>query len=96
MRQDTQDANLTGVRNTMTACIPHLKPAGGGSVICAGSTTALNGTPFFAPYVAAKHGLVGLAEAMASDLGEDSIRVNTIHPTGVQTTLTKGLAGLGT
>ena len=92
--QDTLDTNLTGAWNTMTACIPHLKAAGGGSIICTGSTTAIKGAPFFAPYVAAKHGLVGLAKAMANELGQDKIRVNTVHPTGVRTTLTQGLAGL--
>jgi len=50
--------------------------------------------PFFAPYVAAKHGVVGLAEMMANELGQHSIRVNTVHPTGVRTTLTDGLADL--
>jgi SDR family mycofactocin-dependent oxidoreductase len=91
---DTLDTNLTGAWNTMTACVPHLQAAGGGSIICTGSTTALKGTPFFAPYVAAKHGLVGLAHAMANELGQDKIRVNTVHPTGVLTALTQGLAGL--
>jgi SDR family mycofactocin-dependent oxidoreductase len=94
MWRDTLDTNLTGAWNTMTACVPYLKAAGGGSIICTGSTTALKGAPFFAPYVAAKHGLVGLAEMMANELGQDKIRVNTVHPTGVLTTLTKGLAGL--
>lgn len=94
MWQDTLDTNLTGAWNTMTACVPHLKAAGGGSIICTGSTTALKGSPFFAPYVAAKHGLVGLAEMMANELGQDRIRVNTVHPTGVRTTLTQGLGGL--
>jgi len=78
----------------MTSCVPHLKAAGGGSIICTGSTTALKGAPFLAPYVAAKHGLVGLAKMMANELGQDMIRVNTVHPTGVRTILTEGLAGL--
>jgi NAD(P)-dependent dehydrogenase (short-subunit alcohol dehydrogenase family) len=78
----------------MTATVPHLIAAGGGSIICTGSTTALKGVPFFAPYVAAKHGVVGLAEMMANELGQHSIRVNTVHPTGVRTTLTDGLADL--
>jgi SDR family mycofactocin-dependent oxidoreductase len=94
MWQDTLDTNLTGAWNTMTVTVPHLKANGGGSIICTGSTTALKGSPFFAPYVAAKHGLVGLAEMMANELGQDMIRVNTVHPTGVLTPLTKGLAGL--
>jgi SDR family mycofactocin-dependent oxidoreductase len=92
--RDTLDTNLTGVWNTMTVAVPHLIAAGGGSIICTGSTTALKGTPFFAPYVAAKHGVVGLAEMMANELGQRHIRVNTVHPTGVRTTLTQGLAGL--
>jgi len=92
--QQILDVNLTGVWNTMTATVPHLIAAGGGSIICTGSTTALKGVPFFAPYVAAKHGVVGLAEMMANELGQHSIRVNTVHPTGVRTTLTDGLADL--
>src|SRR6201996_5228927 len=92
--RDTLDTNLTGTWNTMTACIPHLKATGGGSIICTGSTTAIKGAPFFAPYVAAKHGLTGLAKAMANELGQDEIRGTTVHPTGVRTTLTEGLAGL--
>ncbi|MDX6324208.1 MAG: hypothetical protein QOK15_562, partial [Nocardioidaceae bacterium] len=63
------DTNLTGVWNTMTAATPHLITAGGGSIICIGSTSALKGTPFFAPYTASKHGMVGLARAMANELG---------------------------
>ncbi|ODU02814.1 MAG: 3-ketoacyl-ACP reductase [Pseudonocardia sp. SCN 72-86] len=92
--RDALDTNLTGVWNTMIVTIPHLKAAGGGSIISTGSTTALKGAPFFAPYVAAKHGLVGLSEMLANELGQDRIRVNTVHPTGVKTVLTQGLAGL--
>ncbi|MDT7711215.1 MAG: hypothetical protein QOG20_6822 [Pseudonocardiales bacterium] len=91
---DTLAVNLTGVWNTMTAAVPHLIAGGGGSIICTGSTTAIKGVPFFAPYVAAKHGVVGLAEMMANELGRHRIRVNTVHPTGVRTTLVEGLADL--
>lgn len=92
--QDTLDVNLTGVWHTMTVTVPHLIAAGGGSIVCTGSTTAIKGVPFFAPYVAAKHGVVGLAEMMANELGQHLIRVNTVHPTGVLTTLVEGLADL--
>ncbi|MEA2195918.1 MAG: hypothetical protein QOG42_2670, partial [Solirubrobacteraceae bacterium] len=88
------DTNLTGVWNTMTAATPHLITAGGGSIICIGSTSALKGTPFFAPYTASKHGMVGLARAMANELGRHSIRVNTVHPAGVKTALTGALKRL--
>jgi SDR family mycofactocin-dependent oxidoreductase len=92
--QEIVDTNLTGTWNTIVAAVPHLIACGGGSVICIGSTSALKGTPFFAPYAAAKHGVVGLARAMANELARHSIRVNTVHPAGVRTALTAGLRRL--
>jgi SDR family mycofactocin-dependent oxidoreductase len=88
------DTNLTGTWNTIVAAVPHLIAVGGGSIICIGSTSALKGTPFFAPYVAAKHAVAGLAHAMANELARHCIRVNTVHPAGVKTTLTAGLRRL--
>jgi SDR family mycofactocin-dependent oxidoreductase len=92
--EDTISVGLTGVWNTMTVAAPHLVAAGGGSIIATGSTAALKGVPFLAPYVAAKHGVVGLAQVMANELGRHHIRVNTVHPTGVRTTLVDGLADM--
>jgi len=92
--RDTLDTNLTGVWNTMVACAPHLIAAGGGSIICTSSTAGIKGLPFLAPYVAAKHGVVGIAKTMANELAAHSIRVNTVHPTGVQTPMVEGLGGL--
>lgn len=74
----------------MTAAVPHLL-ADGGSVICISSTGGIKGLPFCAPYVAAKHGVVGIAKAMANELGRYSIRVNTVHPTSVDTPMAAGL-----
>jgi SDR family mycofactocin-dependent oxidoreductase len=92
--QDTLDTNLTGVWNTIVACAPHLIAAGGGSIICTSSTAGIKGLPFLAPYVAAKHGVVGIARTMANELAVHNIRVNTVHPTGVQTPMAAGLGGL--
>jgi SDR family mycofactocin-dependent oxidoreductase len=92
--QDTLDTNLTGVWNTMVACAPHLIAAGGGSIICTSSTAGIKGLPYLAPYVAAKHGVVGIARTMANELAAHGIRVNTVHPTGVQTPMAEGLGGL--
>ena len=78
--QDTLDINLTGVWNTMVAAAPHLIAAGGGSIICTSSTAGIKGLPFLAPYVAAKHGVVGIAKTMANELARHNIRVNTVHP----------------
>jgi SDR family mycofactocin-dependent oxidoreductase len=92
--QDTLDTNLTGVWNTMVACTPHLIATGGGSIIATSSTAGIKGLPYFAPYVAAKHGVVGIARTMANELARHQIRVNTVHPTGVDTPMATGLGGL--
>jgi SDR family mycofactocin-dependent oxidoreductase len=88
--QDTIDTNLTGAWHTISATAPHLVAAGSGSIICTGSTGAIRGLRYLVPYVAAKHGLVGLVKAMASELGQHGVRVNMVHPGGVNTVM--GLA----
>jgi SDR family mycofactocin-dependent oxidoreductase len=88
---DTLDTNLTGAWNTMVAAAPHLIAGGGGSIICTSSVAGLKGLPFFAPYVAAKHGLVGIAKSLANELAHHHIRVNTVHPAGVDTAMSAGL-----
>jgi SDR family mycofactocin-dependent oxidoreductase len=92
--QDTLDTNLTGVWNTMVVSAPHLIAGGGGSIICTSSTAGIKGLPYLAPYVAAKHGVVGIARTMANELASHNIRVNTVHPTGVSTPMADGLGGL--
>ncbi|MCC9196865.1 mycofactocin-coupled SDR family oxidoreductase [Arthrobacter sp. zg-Y820] len=83
---DMMDVNLTGVWHTAKAAIPHLKAGGnGGSIILTSSTAGLMGIENSAHYVAAKHGVVGLMRALALELAPDMIRVNTVHPTGVDT-----------
>lgn len=84
--RDVIDVDLTGAWHTARAAIPHLIEAGhGGSIIFIGSVASLKGHRNVAGYVAAKHGLVGLMRTMANELGEYYIRVNTIHPTNVDT-----------
>ncbi len=92
--QDTLDTNLTGVWNSMVVAVPHLIAAGGGSIIATSSTAGIKGLPFLAPYVAAKHGVVGIAKSLANELAKHRIRVNTVHPTGVDTPMGAGLGGL--
>jgi SDR family mycofactocin-dependent oxidoreductase len=83
---DTIAINLTGVWNTCVATIGHLIKAGGGSIVITSSYAGLRGAPFLAPYAASKHGVVGLARELANELADNMIRVNTIHPTGVNGT----------
>ena len=86
--------NLTGAWNTCVAAIPHLLEAGGGSLILISSVAGLKGQPFFAPYVASKHGMVGHHAHAGQRAGHRGVRVNSIHPTGVDTPMLVGLAGL--
>ena len=92
--QDIIDTNLTGVWNTMVAGATHLVAGGGGSIICTGSTASLKGLPFLAPYVAAKHGIVGIARSMANELGTKNVRVNVVVPAGVDTPMNERLDDL--
>ncbi|MFJ9007937.1 mycofactocin-coupled SDR family oxidoreductase [Streptomyces canus] len=75
--------NLTGTWNTVLACVPHLLARGGGSVIAISSVAGVVGLPFVAPYVASKHGVVGLTRALSNELADRRVRVNAICPTGV-------------
>ena len=86
--KETIDINLTGAFHTLKATIPILiKQNEGGSIIIISSVAGLKGLPFLAHYCAAKHGVVGLAKSTANELAQYNIRVNTIHPFGVNTQL---------
>ena len=79
------DINLSGVWRTCKAAIPHLIANNGGSIIITSSGAGLKGFPNFAHYVSAKHGVVGLMRTLALELAPHSIRVNSLHPTNVNT-----------
>ena len=84
--QDMIDTNLTGVWHAAKAAIPHLKAGGrGGSIILTSSAAGLMAMENIAHYVSAKHGVVGLMRTLALELAPDSIRVNSLHPTMVNT-----------
>lgn len=84
--------NLTGAFYTARAAIPILLEQGtGGAIIFTSSVAGLRGLPLLADYVAAKHGVTGLAKTLANELGKHRIRVNSIHPHGVNTELKPGL-----
>ncbi|MDF3311885.1 mycofactocin-coupled SDR family oxidoreductase [Rhodococcus sp. T2V] len=80
------DINLTGVWNTCNASIPHLIEGGrGGSIIITSSVLGLSGNNNTTAYAASKHGVVGLMKVLAGELGPHRIRVNTLHPSQVNT-----------
>ena len=93
---DMLDINLTGVWHTAKAAIPHLRAGGnGGSIILTSSTAGLMGMENLAHYIAAKHGVVGLMRALALELAPDMIRVNSVHPTSVNTDMIHNPATYG-
>jgi SDR family mycofactocin-dependent oxidoreductase len=85
--QEMIDINLTGVWNTCKVSLPHLVDSGGGAIVITSSTAGLKGTPNTIHYTAAKHGVIGIMRTLANEFGKQSIRVNTVHPTGVDTVM---------
>ena len=78
------DINLSSVWKTVRAVAPYLVEGGrGGSIVLTSSMAGLTGLPNLAHYTAAKHGLVGLMRALAVELAPHDIRVNTVHPSNV-------------
>jgi NAD(P)-dependent dehydrogenase (short-subunit alcohol dehydrogenase family) len=86
------DVNLKGVWHTAKATIPHLRANKGGSIILTSSTAGILGLPNIGHYVAAKHGVVGLMKSLALELASDFIRVNSVHPTSVNTDMIQNAA----
>jgi SDR family mycofactocin-dependent oxidoreductase len=84
--EETIAVNLTGVWKTLKAAIPAMIDAGnGGSIVITSSTAGIKGMAGIAHYDSSKHGVVGLMRTLAIELAPHSIRVNTVHPTGVNT-----------
>ncbi len=90
--RDMLDVNLTGVWHAAKAAIPHLRAARGGSIILTSSGLGLEGMPNVGHYVSAKHGIVGLMRTLALELAPDLIRVNSVHPTTVNTGMIQNAA----
>jgi SDR family mycofactocin-dependent oxidoreductase len=90
--QDMIDVNLTGVWHAAKAAIPHLRAAGGGSIVLTSSTAGLQALLNTGHYNSAKHGVVGLMRTLALELAPDMIRVNSVHPTAVDTDMIQNSA----
>jgi (+)-trans-carveol dehydrogenase len=83
---DLVDINLNGVWRTAKVAMPHLRASGpGGSIILTSSSAGIRASRNTSHYVASKFGVLGLMRALALELGPEMIRVNSIHPTQVDT-----------
>jgi SDR family mycofactocin-dependent oxidoreductase len=88
--QDVLEVNLTGTYNTIRLAAPVMIEQGyGGAIVLTSSTAGLTGyggdSPGVLGYVASKHGIVGLMRSYANVLAPHQIRVNSVHPTAVNT-----------
>lgn len=83
--------NLTAHERLVRACLPHLKRAGEGRVVNIASTEGLGASRYNSPYVAAKHGVIGLTRALAVELGPAGVNVNAVCPGPIRTGMTAGI-----
>lgn len=82
---DIMDVNAKGVWHTAKAALPHLRAAGGGSIIITSSAAGVKAFQNSLHYVASKHAAVGIMRGLALQLSPEFIRVNAILPTNVDT-----------
>ncbi len=82
------EVNLIGTLIGMKAVTPSMRRAGGGSIINISSNGGIWGLPSLGAYVSSKWAVRGLSKTAALDLGKRGIRVNSLHPGGIDTPMT--------
>ena len=91
--EKVMSVNVTGVLLGIQAVVPSMKKAGGGSIVNISSTSGLQGLPFLGAYASSKWAVRGMSKVAAIDLGPKGIRVNSVHPGGIDTPMIAGTDG---
>lgn len=87
------DINVRGVFLGLKYVLPTMIEQESGSIINTSSVDGLRGSPELSPYSASKHAVIGLTKSAALEVAEKKVRVNSIHPSPVDTEMMKGVEG---
>jgi NAD(P)-dependent dehydrogenase (short-subunit alcohol dehydrogenase family) len=86
--RDMLAVNLDGMFHCCQAALPDLLAAEDGRIVTVASMAGLHGFAYAAPYIAAKHGAIGLTRALAAEFAKTKLTVNAVCPGFVDTDMT--------
>jgi 3-oxoacyl-[acyl-carrier protein] reductase len=89
--ETTITVNLAAHHRLIRACLPHLRRNGTGRIVNVSSTEGIGASRMNSPYVAAKHGVIGLTRALAVELGASGVTVNAVCPGPIRTGMTAAI-----